>query len=117
MVFCYNLEIIKLIIAADIEAMYHQVRVSKSDAEALRFLWQENLLESDSEVYQMVVHIFGNKDSPRCAKYALKKTGRNNFNCYNPSTIESVLKSFYIDDILEISPIRRTSQTVIPRDD
>ena len=32
----------KVAIAADIEAMYHQVRVSKFDAEALRFLWQEN---------------------------------------------------------------------------
>ena len=49
----------KVVIAADFEAMYHQVRVSKSDAEALRFLWQEDLSESDPEVYQMVEHIFG----------------------------------------------------------
>ena len=39
--------------------MYHQVRVPKSDAEALRFLLQEDLSEGDPEVYQMVVHIFG----------------------------------------------------------
>ena len=56
----------KAVIAADFEAMYHQVRVSKSDAEALRFLWEEDLSESDPEVYQMVVHIFGGKDSPCC---------------------------------------------------
>ena len=30
----------KVAIATDIEAMYHQVRVSKSDAEPLKFLWQ-----------------------------------------------------------------------------
>ena len=41
--------------------MYHQFRVSKSDAEALKFLWQEDLSESDPEVYQMVVHIFSRK--------------------------------------------------------
>ena len=62
--------------AADIEAMYHQGRVSKSDAEALRFLWLEDLSESDPEVYQMVVHIFGAKDSPWCANCVLKKTGQ-----------------------------------------
>ena len=95
----------KDVIAVDIEAMYHQVRVSKSDAEALRFLWHDDLSESDPEVYQMVVHIFGGKDyakdSPYCANYAFKKTGRDNFNRYNQSTIESVLKSFYMDDFLK----------------
>ena len=40
----------KVVIAADIEAMYLQVSVPKSDAEALRFLWQEDLSESDPEV-------------------------------------------------------------------
>ena len=74
--------------------------MSKSDAEALVFLWQEDLSESDPEVYQVVGHIFGGKDSPCCVNYALKKTGRDNFNHYNPSTIESVLKSFYVDDFL-----------------
>ena len=49
----------------------------------------------------MVVHIFGEKDSPCCANYALKKTGRDNFDEYDASTIESVLKSFYMDDFLK----------------
>ena len=52
----------------------------------------------------MVGHIFGGKDSPCCVNYALKKTGRDNFNHYNPSTIESVLKSFYVDDFLQSVP-------------
>ena len=90
--------------AANIEAMYHQVKVSKSDAEALRFLSEENISESDLEVYQIVVHIFGSKDSPCCVNYALKKTGRDNFDRYNLSTIESVLKSFYLNDFLKSVP-------------
>ena len=98
----------KVAIAADSEAMCHQVRVPKSDAEALRFLWQEGLLESDPEMYQMVVRIFGGKDSPCCANYALKKTG--NFNCYNPSTIESLLKSFYMDDFLKSVPSKEQAK-------
>ena len=68
----------KVVIAADIEAMNQQVRVSKSDAKVLRFFWQDDLSESDPEVYQMVVHIFRGKDSPCCVNYALKKTGREN---------------------------------------
>ena len=72
--------------------MHHQFGVSSSDAEAMMFLWQEDLSQSDPEVYQMLVHIFGGKDSPSSANYALKKTGIDNFDHYSPSTIESVLK-------------------------
>ena len=76
----------KIAIAGDIEAMYHQVRVPKSDAEGLDFT--EEFPECDPEVYQMVVHIFGGKDFPCCANYALKKN--DNFNCFNSLTIQSV---------------------------
>ena len=89
-------------IAADIEAMYHQIRISKSDANSLRFFWQDDLTQDVPEIYQMVVHIFGGKDSPCCANYALKKIGRDDFDEYDASTIESVLKSFYMDDFLKL---------------
>ena len=49
----------------------------------------------------MVAHIFGGKDSPYCANYALKKTGRDHFDEYDASTIKSILKSFYMDDFLK----------------
>ena len=56
----------------------------------------------------MVVHIFGGKgygkDSPCCANHAFNKTGRDNFNCYNQSKIESVLKSFFMADFLQSIP-------------
>ena len=91
----------KFAIAADIKAMYHQVTVSKSDANALRFFWQDNLTQDVPEIYQMVVHIFGGKDSPWCENYAPKKTGRGNFDGYDASTIESVLKLFYMNDFLK----------------
>ena len=88
-------------IAADIEAMYHQIRISKSDANSLRFFWQDDLTQDVPEIYQMVVHIFGGKDSPWCENYAPKKTGRGNFDGYDASTIESVLKLFYMNDFLK----------------
>ena len=100
----------KVEIAADIEAMYRQVRVSKSDEEALRLLWQGDLSQSGPEVYQIMVHIFDGKDSSCCANYALKKTGRDNFNHYNPPTIESVLKSFYMLDFLKSVPSKEQAK-------
>ena len=91
----------KIAIAADIEAMYHQVKVTQTDADSLRFLWQDDLNNGNPDTYQMVVHIFGGKDSPSCANYALKRTGSDNAASSNPSTVESVLKSFYMDDFLK----------------
>ena len=61
----------------------------------LDFFWQDDLTQDVSEIYQMVVHIFGGKDSLCCANYALKKTERYNFDGYDTSKIEKVLKSFY----------------------
>ena len=62
-------------IAADIEAMFLQVKVPPEDSDALRFLWWENgdLNKTPSE-YQMVRHIFGATDSPSSANYSLKRT-------------------------------------------
>ena len=43
----------KIAIVADIEATYHQVRVNKSDANALRFFWQDDSTQDVPEIYQM----------------------------------------------------------------
>ena len=50
-------------VATDIEAMYHQAKVGK-DVIA---------------IYQMVVYIFGVKDSLCCPNYAPEKSGRDHF--------------------------------------
>ena len=52
-------------IMAEIEGMFHQVRVSPKDCDALRFLWwPENDFNKDPEHYQMLVHLFGATLSP-----------------------------------------------------
>ena len=55
---------------ADIEGMFMQVGVRAQDRQYLRFLWKNNELE-EPEVYEYPRHIFGAKDSPTCAIYAL----------------------------------------------
>ena len=40
-------------IAADIEGMFHQIRVREKDQDSLRFLWWTNNYEDPPDVYVM----------------------------------------------------------------
>ena len=83
----------KVAIAADIEGMFHQVKVTEEDSDALRFLWKEDISsKTQADSYKMLVHIFGAKGSPGCANYALKRTGRDNSSAFAAETFESILK-------------------------
>ena len=89
-------------VSADIEGMFLQVGVIPRDQPSLRFLWREDPA-SEVAVYQYVRHIFGSKDSPTCANYALKRTATDNQDKF-PEAAGSVLTNFYMDDYLESSP-------------
>ena len=51
-------------------------------------------------VYQYTRHIFGAKDSPTCANYALQRTARDNAKFY-PQAAKAVFDNFYMDNYLE----------------
>ncbi|XP_013406078.1 uncharacterized protein LOC106170651 [Lingula anatina] len=67
----------EIAMVADIEQMFMQVHVPSSDADSLRFLYSEDNNPDAFEVYQMTSHIFGAKDSPACANYALRRTAQD----------------------------------------
>ena len=63
-------------VMADIQEMFHQVRVPECDRSFLRFLWWPNGDLSRGLIeYQMTVQLFGAVSSPACSNYALPKTG------------------------------------------
>ena len=50
----------------------------------------------------MLVHIFGATDSPCSANFAVKTVARDNSENYRAMTIETVLRSFYVDHLLQL---------------
>ena len=94
----------KVALAADIEAMFYQVKVISKDTDALRFLWWSEGFDQPPEDYKMLVHIFGAASSPGCANKALKVTASDNADKYHPEVIHTVERDFYIDDLLTSVP-------------
>ena len=88
-------------ITGDIEGMFNQVLLKEEDREAVRFLWKESPNESEPSHYQMLVHIFGAKDSPTCANFALKQCAENVKGEFSEEAIKTVKQNFYMDDLIK----------------
>lgn len=92
----------KIALMADIEAMFHQVRVIGRDCNALRFLWWPNGdMMKVPNTYCMQVHLFGATSSPSCSAYALKRTAEDNAHLFEPEVVKTVKRNFYVDDCLK----------------
>lgn len=95
----------KIALLADVESMFHKVRVKGEDQSSLRFLWRSHSdPDQPVDTYQMQVHIFGAKSSPCCANYALRRTATDNASSYENTVIQTVLRNFYMDDLLKSVP-------------
>ena len=88
----------KYAVSADIQGMFLQVGVLARYQISLRFLWREDTT-SDVAVHQYTRHIFGARDSPTCANFALRKTAFDNMSTY-PEAASVVNENFCIDDYL-----------------
>ena len=90
---------------ADIEGMFHQVKVTPADKNFLRFLWwpsgdiSQNLVE-----YRMTVHLFGATSSSSVASYAVRKTAEDNKDKFSAEAVNTVKEHFYVDDCLQCMP-------------
>ena len=86
----------KIAVIGDIKRMFHQVLVPETEQDSLRFLWREEDSDKISE-FKMKVHLFGKKDSPCCANWALRKCAETQ--C-NQEIARAILNDFYMDDYL-----------------
>ena len=87
-------------VSADIQAMYHQVRVTEADQPALRFLWRGADRKREPDTYQMQVHVFGAASSSCTANYVLQRCASENALDF-PEAAAAVHSRFYVDDYLD----------------
>ena len=65
------------------------------------------------EMYQMLVHIFGATDSSCCVNFTVKTVARDNLEKHSAMTIETVLRSFYVDSLLKSFTLEQEAVSLI----
>lgn len=86
---------------ANVEAMFHQVKVPDEHSDLLRFFWWiSGDISQEMVEYKMVVHLFGATSSPSCASFALRKCAEDSRGQSNAQAVDTVLHNFYVDDCL-----------------
>lgn len=92
-------------VMADIEGMFHQVKVTPEDVDFLRFLWWPNGdISQPLAEYRMLVHLFGAVSSPSCANHARKKMAEDNEGSVGKELLSTIRRNFYVDDYLTSLP-------------
>ena len=82
---------------ADVESMFHQVRVNAHHRDYLRFLcWPNGLLSGSPSVFRMKVHLFGG-----VCNFVLKYTAKKHQSEFDNEVVNSVNDNFYVDDFLK----------------
>ena len=99
----------------DIKAMFHQILVDPEDRDALRFLWWPNDDYTLPPVEcQMVVHPFGATSSPSIAGFVLRKTALDNATHADEETVQTVLRNFYVDDLLKsVESVEKANKLIL----
>ena len=103
-----------VVIIADIEEMFLQVRLTKEDQEWMRFLWWKNgKMGEEVDTFKMLVHPFGARSSPFCANFALKQTILDNKEEMSKLTVDIASNNIYVDDcIASVETVEDAKQVI-----
>ena len=88
---------------ADLQTMYCQLKVPESQKSYLRYhWWKKGEMNSEIVDHEMCVHLFGAVSSLDSSNYPLKRTAVGNISSYGIDDSETVMKNFYVDDLLTL---------------
>ena len=98
---------------ADNQAMFHHVHIPEKERSFLSYLWWEDVNLEKLIDYEMCIHVFGGISSPGCCNYAFQITALGNVSSYSKETTNTLLRNFYVHDVLKsVPPVRDVIQEV-----
>ena len=101
-------------IVADVEAMFHQVKVDPRDHSYLRFLWwPDGDLSQPFHEYSMQVHLFGVTSSPACTNFCLNQAAIDQADVFSTESVETLQQNFYMDDCLKSVSLEEAEKEII----
>ena len=62
------------------------------------------LVVGRQQLQQMYVHVCGGASSPCCCNYSLKRTAIDNEAQFGPEAAKTLMKNFYVDNLLKSTP-------------
>ena len=98
---------------ADIEAMFHQVHIPEKERSFLRYLWWEDV-NLEKLYYEMYVHMFSGTLTPGYCNYTLRRAALGNVLSYSKEATNTLLRIFYVDDVLKSVPLVRDALNTSP---
>ena len=92
----------RLAMTADVEGMFHQVKVQAEDKDYFRFLWWPGGDTSKPlKEFRMTAHIFGARSSPSVVNFCLRQTAVDHGDSYDAEATHCIYRNFYVDNLLK----------------
>ena len=102
-------------VVGDIKLMFHQCFVEDKDQRFLRFLWwPKGDTTKSAQVHAMTAHLFGATSSPSVVGFCMRKTADDNESAFSETAIDTLRRSFYVDDMLRSVPTVEAAKKLIP---
>lgn len=87
-------------VCADIEEMFHRVKIREQDRTAQRFLWRDGDSFRPPDVYTMQVMICGSASSPFSTQYVKNLNAKIYENTYHRA-YRAIVDCHYVDDYVD----------------
>ena len=102
-------------VSADVEAMFHNFYLPKSDRDYVRFYWfEDNNPNSKLVQFRACVQIFGNKSSPAVANHGLRfAINSPSDNDCSQASKSLIVNNIYVDDVLAAFDCEEEAKNVL----